>query len=40
MKQLLSLIPESSKYQIEKLLQASNVAIKITKKKNIKTWRF
>lgn len=33
MKQLLSLIPESSKYQIEKLLQTSNVAIKITKKR-------
>ena len=36
MKQLLSLIPESSKYQIKKILQASNVAIKITKKRKTK----
>jgi predicted SprT family Zn-dependent metalloprotease len=36
MKQLLSLIPESSKYQIKKILQASNIAIKITKKRKTK----
>lgn len=33
MQHLLSLIPESSKSQIEKLLQNSNVSIKITKKR-------
>lgn len=36
MKQLLSLIPESSKYQIKKILQAYNIAIKITKKRKTK----
>ncbi|MDA9669558.1 ImmA/IrrE family metallo-endopeptidase [Flavobacteriaceae bacterium] len=36
MKQLLFLIPESSKYQIKKILQASNIAIKITKKRKTK----
>ena len=36
MKQLLSLIPESSKFQIKKILQAYNIAIKITKKRKTK----
>ena len=36
MKQLLSLIPESSKYQTKKILRASNIAIKITKKRKTK----
>ena len=36
MEQLLSLIPESSKFRIKKFLQASNIDIKITKKRKTK----